>query len=152
METRQCISIITRTTQGMVNLSPEQYRRITASQGGGNADEGRDAGSGSGSGSDGGEEVEMVKVEFKPDELLLADNDVLLTTYEVLRSKQALFRKVSSRPDVGSTEAPVFLGVLKDTRTFLERRALCNMVIVMNREKWGGGGEGGRSQGALYGS
>ncbi|CAM9883563.1 unnamed protein product [Choristocarpus tenellus] len=36
----------------------------------------------------------MVKVEFKVDKHLLADNDVVLTTYEMLRNSSLLFRKV----------------------------------------------------------
>lgn len=37
---------------------------------------------------------ETVRVHFKADEWVVADHDVVLTTYEMLRSKPALFRKV----------------------------------------------------------
>ncbi|CAN0064539.1 unnamed protein product [Scytosiphon promiscuus] len=36
-----------------------------------------------------------VRVEFKVDQYLVADNDVVLTTYELLRSTPAVFRKIN---------------------------------------------------------
>lgn len=36
----------------------------------------------------------MVRVEFDVDAWFVADNDVVLTTYELLRNKSTIFRKV----------------------------------------------------------
>ena len=61
------------TPQGTVTLTADQRRRLAAA-----------------------EEVkeEMVRVTF--DASLLADDDIVLTTYDVLERRSALFMKVSS--------------------------------------------------------
>lgn len=40
------------------------------------------------------DETPAVKVNYNVDEWLLADNDVVLTTYKTLRSQTSLFNKV----------------------------------------------------------
>lgn len=69
-------------------------------------DVGNDAGNGIGSGGENGAGIgsrnavgngaapESVRVEFKVDSFFIADNDVVLTTYELLRTKPTIFRKV----------------------------------------------------------
>lgn len=55
---------------------------------------GNGAGNGAGNGVGNGAAPELVRVEFKVDPRFIADNDVVLTTYELLRTKTTIFRKV----------------------------------------------------------
>ncbi|CAM9752136.1 unnamed protein product, partial [Laminaria digitata] len=56
---------------------------------------GNGVGNGSGTGAGNGAAPELVPVEFKVDSRFIADNDVVLTTYELLRTKPSIFRKIN---------------------------------------------------------
>lgn len=107
-------------TQGTAFLTSDQAQRLQAIQNGlghmwtpstatiqNNSKDGAATGAANGTeggakdrpGPDGQSEIyggldETVRVQFPVDEWLLADNDVVLTTYELLRSRSGLFRKV----------------------------------------------------------
>lgn len=52
-----------------------------------------------------GAEDETVRVDFKVDAALVADNDVVLTTYELLRTRKSLFQKVGAAVQTGCTDS-----------------------------------------------
>ncbi|CAM9858108.1 unnamed protein product [Ectocarpus sp. 6 AP-2014] len=113
------VSLVGQWAEGHVELTADQVRRIEnrrlfdsdssddanlAARAASTASTALGGGTGSGNGSGNGTaaagagrgaEDETVRVDFKVDAALVADNDVVLTTYELLRTRKSLFQKIN---------------------------------------------------------
>lgn len=94
-------SVSTGAGNGIAPVSGNSAENGAGPGAGSNAENGTGNGMGNGTGPDAGNGTgngaaapQLVRVEYKVDARFIADNDVVLTTYELLRTKPMIFKKV----------------------------------------------------------